>query len=172
MARTSKGVPAGKLTEEDLVRELRHLYDTRADTFFGGSRSALQRHTERMAELEGEYASRHVDGVEPDPARTRKGTRARAGQKITGGTAKPRAGRKAPPDTPARGRGREGRKTTGAGRGAPGVGRSPGKRGGVSRRGASKATGSANRTAGGRARRDLVRGTVGGRRRPKSGTQG
>jgi predicted GNAT family N-acyltransferase len=80
MMATEQGIPAGELDDEDLERELRHLYQTRADTFFGGSGQALERHTERTLELEAEYARRHPDRVAPDALRTREGSRARAGQ--------------------------------------------------------------------------------------------
>jgi hypothetical protein len=74
------GIPPGDLSDEDLERELRHLYETRADTFFGGSDQALETHTERTLALEQEYARRHPDRVRPDELRTREGSRARAGQ--------------------------------------------------------------------------------------------
>jgi Family of unknown function (DUF6158) len=74
------GIPASELDDGDLERELRHLYETRADTFFGGSDQALARHTERMLELEAEYARRHPERAAPDALRTRAGSRERAGQ--------------------------------------------------------------------------------------------
>src|SRR5688572_19172927 len=83
MPRRNGGGPGRELSESDLVRGLRHLYETRADTFFGGSRSALERHSTRMAELEGEYATRHAEEMEPALARTRSGARARAGQPVS-----------------------------------------------------------------------------------------
>lgn len=78
MPKRPDGIPATELSDEDLERELRQLYKTREDTFFGGSADALQRHTDRMAELENE--SLHRRGIHPDPRRTREGSRARAGQ--------------------------------------------------------------------------------------------
>jgi hypothetical protein len=75
------GIPAPDLSDGDLERELRHLYETRADTFFGGTQQALDEHTHRMLELEREYARRFPDRVSPDERRTRAGSRARAGQK-------------------------------------------------------------------------------------------
>ena len=56
------------------------MYETRADTFFNGSRQALLNHTERMHQLEQEYASRFPERTKPDEMRTRKGSRDRAGQ--------------------------------------------------------------------------------------------
>jgi hypothetical protein len=76
----AKGVPAGELSDDDLERELRQLYVTRADTFFGGSEQALEMHTARMLELEREYHRRFPDRTRPDELRTREGSRARAGQ--------------------------------------------------------------------------------------------
>jgi len=75
-----QGIPAGELGDDDLERELRHLYGTRADTFFGGSGQALEHHTARTLELEAEYARRHPERVAPDELRTRAGSRAKAGQ--------------------------------------------------------------------------------------------
>jgi hypothetical protein len=47
-----------QLDDEALERELGHLYATREETFFHGSRQALLNHTERMLQLEREYANR------------------------------------------------------------------------------------------------------------------
>ncbi len=77
MAPSKFGVPARDLSDDDLVRELRHLYETREDTFFDGSASALRAHTDRMLELEREYAARNPKETAPDPERTRRGARAR-----------------------------------------------------------------------------------------------
>jgi hypothetical protein len=74
------GIPAADLDDQDLERELRHLYETRADTFFNGSQQSLDVHTHRMLELEREYARRFPDRTRPDELRTRAGSRARAGQ--------------------------------------------------------------------------------------------
>jgi hypothetical protein len=76
-----RGIPAADLDDGDLERELRHLYETRADTFFNGSPHALDEHTHRMLDLEREYVTRFPDRTEPDEQRTRAGSRARAGQK-------------------------------------------------------------------------------------------
>ena len=76
-----RGIPAGDLSDDDLERELRHLYETRADTFFNGTRQALDVHTERTLELEREYERRFPERTKPAELRTRAGSRARAGQK-------------------------------------------------------------------------------------------
>jgi uncharacterized protein DUF6158 len=76
----SSGIPAGELSDDDLERELRQLYETRADTFFGGSEQALETHTARMLELEREFQRRFPERVHPDELRTREGSRTRAGQ--------------------------------------------------------------------------------------------
>lgn len=73
---TSKlGVPAKELSDDDLRRELRQLYRTREETFMSGSADALRTHTDRMLELEHEYAGRFPDETQPDSRRTRKGAR-------------------------------------------------------------------------------------------------
>lgn len=74
------GIPPGDLSDGDLERELRHLHRTREETFFNGSQQALERHTSRMLELEGEYRRRLPDRLTPQELRTREGSRARAGQ--------------------------------------------------------------------------------------------
>jgi hypothetical protein len=73
------GVPPGELPEEDLLRELRHLHDTRHDTLRHGSADALRMHTRRTGELEAEYQRRHPER-EVDPDRLRAGARERADQ--------------------------------------------------------------------------------------------
>jgi Family of unknown function (DUF6158) len=74
------GLDPHRLEDEDLERELRYLYATREETFFHGSRQALLNHTERMLQLEREYAARFPEETEADPLRTRRGSRAQAGQ--------------------------------------------------------------------------------------------
>jgi hypothetical protein len=78
------GLDPRQLDDEALERELRYLHQTREETFFNGSRQALLNHTERMLELEREYTSRHPEETEPDPARTRRGSRNAAGQPAEG----------------------------------------------------------------------------------------
>jgi hypothetical protein len=68
------------LDEAALERELRYLYTTREETFFHGTRQALLNHTERMLQLEREYARRFPERTKADALRTRKGSRSRAGQ--------------------------------------------------------------------------------------------
>jgi hypothetical protein len=79
---TRAGIPAEQLEDGALRRELHHLYETREDTFFSGSGDAFIVHTERMLELEQEYARRHPQETKADPARTRAGSRARAHQPL------------------------------------------------------------------------------------------
>jgi len=71
------GASATSLSHEDLERELRNLYRTREETFFNGSASALRTHTDRMLELEHEYARRYPEATRPEPGRTRRGARER-----------------------------------------------------------------------------------------------
>ncbi len=73
------GVPADRLTDEDLERELKHLHETRHDTFLHGSEDALQFHTARTTELEEDYLRRNPDRV-IDARRTRHGSRELSGQ--------------------------------------------------------------------------------------------
>jgi hypothetical protein len=73
------GVPAESLTDEALERELRHLHETRNDTFLHGSEDALRFHTLRTAELEADYLRRNPDRV-IDARRTRHGSREMSGQ--------------------------------------------------------------------------------------------
>lgn len=72
------GVAPGELAEDDLLRELEHLHETRNETFLHGSGDALREHTSRTADLEEEYLRRHPER-DVDPARTRSGARAVAG---------------------------------------------------------------------------------------------
>jgi hypothetical protein len=74
------GLDPHQLDDAALDRELRYLYATREETFFHGSRQALLNHTERMLQLEREYASRFPERTKADALRTRKGSRAEAGQ--------------------------------------------------------------------------------------------
>ena len=74
------GLDPHQLDDAALDRELRYLYATREETFFHGSRQALLNHTERMHQLEREYASRFPELTRADALRTRKGSRTEAGQ--------------------------------------------------------------------------------------------
>jgi Family of unknown function (DUF6158) len=78
------GLDPHRLDDDALERELRYLHQTREETFFNGSRQALLNHTERMLELEREYISRFPEQTEPDPQRTRRGSREHAGQPAEG----------------------------------------------------------------------------------------
>ncbi|NUR83449.1 MAG: hypothetical protein HOY71_05090 [Nonomuraea sp.] len=73
---TMMGIDPRALTDDDLLRELRHLHQTRTETFLHGPDDALARHTSRTNELETEYLRRHpVRDV--DPGRLREGARTR-----------------------------------------------------------------------------------------------
>ena len=74
------GLDPGQLDDAALERELRYLYATREETFFHGTRQALLNHTERMLQLEREYARRFPERTTADALRTRKGSRSQAGQ--------------------------------------------------------------------------------------------
>jgi len=71
------GVDPRVLSDEDLIRELRHLHETRSETFFHGSDDALEHHTSRTQELEREYLERNPDR-QVDPERLREGARQRS----------------------------------------------------------------------------------------------
>jgi hypothetical protein len=73
---TTMGIKPAQLSDEDLLRELRHLHMTRTDTFLHGSDDALARHTSRTNELESEYLRRYPER-EVDPNRLREGARSR-----------------------------------------------------------------------------------------------
>jgi hypothetical protein len=70
------GVPAASLGEEDLLRELKSLHDTRNTTLLHGSDESLAHHSARTVELEAEYLRRHPQR-HVDPERLRTGARAR-----------------------------------------------------------------------------------------------
>ena len=72
MTEQTAGVPAADLSEDDLMRELHHLHETRLDTLRHGSDDALDNHSRRTAELEADYVRRHPQR-EVDPARLRDG---------------------------------------------------------------------------------------------------
>jgi hypothetical protein len=76
---SDRGAPTAELAEEDLLRELGHLHETRHATFLHGSDDALDAHTRRTSALEAEYVRRHPQR-EVDPDRLRAGARDRAGQ--------------------------------------------------------------------------------------------
>jgi hypothetical protein len=70
------GIDPRDLDDEDLIRELRRLHETRTDTLFHGSDDAMERHTSRTQELEGEYLKRFPER-HVDPGRLRSGARQR-----------------------------------------------------------------------------------------------
>jgi uncharacterized protein DUF6158 len=78
--REKLGLDPRQLEDTELERELRYLYATREETFFHGSRQALLNHTERMLQVEREYARRFPERTKADALRTRKGSRIQAGQ--------------------------------------------------------------------------------------------
>ena len=69
---TTTGPAPGQLSDDDLLRELGHLHETRNETFRHGSPDALAAHTERTDDLEAEYLARFPER-EVDPARLRSG---------------------------------------------------------------------------------------------------
>ncbi|MCW2916361.1 MAG: hypothetical protein JWN52_4429 [Actinomycetia bacterium] len=71
-----RGPITAELNDEDLIRELTHLYDTRMDALRHAPLQAFQEHTVRTAELETEYLRRRP-AREIDPNRSRDGARAR-----------------------------------------------------------------------------------------------
>lgn len=80
MAHHPEGIDPGRLSDDDLAREVSHLHQTRHDTFLEGSEDALEAHTSRMLTLEAEYLRRFPDRAAPHPLRTRAGSRSAAGQ--------------------------------------------------------------------------------------------
>jgi hypothetical protein len=84
---TKRGLPwrevrprSSATRDTELERELRYLYATREETFLHGSRQALLNHTERVLQVEREYARRVPERTKADALRTRKGSRIQAGQ--------------------------------------------------------------------------------------------
>src|SRR4051812_12607072 len=84
MLEDTQGIAPSDLDDDDLRRELSRLHDTRHTTVLNGSESALETHTHRMLALESEYLRRFPLASAPDPARTRAGSRDRAGQETPG----------------------------------------------------------------------------------------
>lgn len=68
--------PSDALSDEDLLRELSHLHETRTETLRHGSDDALHAHSARTQVLEDEYLRRHPER-EIDPQRLRSGARTR-----------------------------------------------------------------------------------------------
>ena len=78
------GVDPRALSDDDLVREVSHLHETRHEAMRGASESAFEAHTRRMLDLEREYLRRFPEDSAPDPLRTRAGSREDAGQPVPG----------------------------------------------------------------------------------------
>ena len=78
------GIDPRELSDDDVVREVTHLHETRHDAMRGASESAFEVHTERMLALEQEYIRRFPEDSAPDPLRTRAGAREDAGQPVPG----------------------------------------------------------------------------------------
>ncbi|MET9042510.1 DUF6158 family protein [Streptomyces sp. NPDC003631] len=73
---TMTGVDPGRLSDQQLMKELETIHRTRHDTLLYGSNDALRAHNDRMAKLEGEYLLRHPRRVIA-ASRTRDGARER-----------------------------------------------------------------------------------------------
>jgi hypothetical protein len=73
---TSNGVDPRALGDDDLMRELGHLHETRMDALRHAADQALAEHTRRTNQLEAEYLRRYP-AREVDPERLREGARAR-----------------------------------------------------------------------------------------------
>jgi hypothetical protein len=71
-----EGVAPAALGDDDLLRELASLHDTRHDTLRHGSDAALANHDRRLRELEQEYLARFPQR-EVDQHRLREGAQSR-----------------------------------------------------------------------------------------------
>jgi hypothetical protein len=72
----SEGIDPSGLTDDDLLRELASLYETRLDAMRHAADQAFAEHTRRMYRLEAEYVRRRPSR-EIDPYRLRSGARTR-----------------------------------------------------------------------------------------------
>jgi hypothetical protein len=70
------GIDPKSLSDEDLLRELGQLHQTRTETLLHGSDDALENHTIRTRDLEAEYLRRYPNR-HIDPERLREGARQR-----------------------------------------------------------------------------------------------
>jgi hypothetical protein len=70
------GINPAELNDDDLLRELGHLYATRLEALRHAADQAYAEHTQRMNQLEAEYLRRRP-AREIDPQRLREGARAR-----------------------------------------------------------------------------------------------
>jgi hypothetical protein len=66
-----RGIDPAALSDEELMRELARVHTTRHDTLRHGSEAALDNHTRRTDELEGEYLKR-FPRREIDPSRLKE----------------------------------------------------------------------------------------------------
>ena len=78
------GLEPRQLEDAELERELRQLYATREETFFHGSRQALLNHTERMLQLEREYAHRFPERTRLMRCGPARAPGARLGSRLAG----------------------------------------------------------------------------------------
>ena len=62
------GIEPRELSDDDLVREVTHLHETRHDAMRGAGELAFEMHTERMLALEQEYIRRFPEESRPGPA--------------------------------------------------------------------------------------------------------
>ncbi len=70
MHQVHRGIDPAVLSDEELLRELASVHEARHDAFRHGSEAALDNHTRRTEELEGEYL-RRFPHREVDPSRLR-----------------------------------------------------------------------------------------------------
>ena len=70
MFEVQRGIDPAVLSDEELLRELASVHETRHDTLRHGSEAALDNHSRRTVELEGEYL-RRFPRREVDPSRLR-----------------------------------------------------------------------------------------------------
>lgn len=82
MAKSRDGIPASKLNDDELRKELHSIYRTREETFLNATSDALEEHTRRMFELEKEFKRRFPRETKPATRRTRAG--ARRGRRVPG----------------------------------------------------------------------------------------
>jgi hypothetical protein len=76
MTTSHRGPITDELTDEELMRELTHLYETRMGALRHAPLQAFEEHSVRTAELEAEYLRRRPTR-EIDPNRSREGARTR-----------------------------------------------------------------------------------------------
>ena len=84
------GIDPRELSDDDLVREVTHLHETRHDAMRGASESAFEAHTERMLALEREYLRRFPEDSPPDPVHPRRRPRERRPARSRSGPRPPR----------------------------------------------------------------------------------